>query len=59
MINRTQVNGGFFCKVGVALAVKNASERLEADKPYWQVAPAAEAAERPEADIFGRPIPAE
>jgi capsular polysaccharide export protein len=59
VINRTQVNGGFFCKVGVALAVKNAAERLEADKPYWQVAPAPEASQRAEADIFGRPLPAE
>jgi capsular polysaccharide export protein len=59
VINRTQVNGGFFCKVGVALAVKNAAERLEANKPYWQVAPAADPAELPEADIYGRPLPAE
>lgn len=59
VIHRTQVNGGFFCKAGVALAVKNAAERLEANKPYWQVAPAADPAELPEADIYGRPLPAE
>ena len=59
VIHRTQVNGGFFCKVGVALAVRNAADRLEAEKPYWHFAPAEEAPELPEADIYGRPLPAE
>ncbi|MDB5560350.1 MAG: Capsule polysaccharide biosynthesis protein [Enterovirga sp.] len=59
VIHRTQVNGGFFCRTGVGLAVKNAAERLEAEKPYWHFAPADEAAEVPGADVFRRPLPAE
>jgi capsular polysaccharide export protein len=60
IIHRTQVNGGFFCKVGVRLAVRNAADRLESEKPYWHFARAEDvAAELPEADIYGRPLPAE
>ncbi|NNM73575.1 capsular biosynthesis protein [Enterovirga aerilata] len=59
VIHRTQVNGGFFCKTGVGLAVRNAVERLEAEKPYWHFAPVEQAAELPDADIYGRPLPAE
>jgi capsular polysaccharide export protein len=33
IINRTQINGGFFCKSGVAMAVAAASDRLEAVEP--------------------------
>jgi capsular polysaccharide export protein len=59
VIHRTQVNGGFFCKTGVGLAVKNTAERLEAEKPYWHFAPAEDHEAVPEADVYGRPLPAE
>ena len=59
VVHRTQVNGGFFCNTGVGLAVRNAAQRLEAEKPYWHFAPVDNTAELPEADLYRRPLPAE
>jgi capsular polysaccharide export protein len=32
VIHTTQINGGFYCPEGIALAIKNATQILEADK---------------------------
>ena len=60
LVHRTQVNGGFFCTPGVALAVENAASRLEAEDPLLLYRPAdAAGADRPRSDVYGRPLPAE
>ena len=60
VIHRTQVNGGFFGRTGVDLAVANAASRLEADPPDLPFHAAERHATDPlPDDIYGRPLPAE
>jgi capsular polysaccharide export protein len=60
VVHRTQVNGGFFCREGVAMAVQGAAERMESVAPLLHYYPTANQVSGPAAGpLFGRPQPAE
>lgn len=59
VIHRTQVNGGFFCREGVAMAVGEAADRIESVEPLLHFYAVAERTDEAADDIYGRPQPAE
>ena len=57
--HRTQVNGGYFCKAGVELAVAAAADRVEAAEPLLSSWQARDRQSVSEAGFYPRPQPAE